>query len=149
MFILCHAAKNEPRKRARMFPPGPPSALPLFKEGLGERHKCLFCISRHFATTSGRGRLQKFVTILLLWRSWGGGPTSCDSRFRRRRNPFGTAHTLSDTGLGEVVPATLLFSSIKVLGGRGGLLSRSLPHRTPHPLNYKSGTFRTEPEPLR
>ncbi len=24
MFILCHAAKNEPRKRARTFPPGPP-----------------------------------------------------------------------------------------------------------------------------
>jgi hypothetical protein len=24
MFILCHAAKNEPRKRARPFPPGPP-----------------------------------------------------------------------------------------------------------------------------
>ena len=32
--------------------------MPLFKEGLGERHKCLCCSARHIATTSGRWRLQ-------------------------------------------------------------------------------------------
>ncbi|MBE6660193.1 MAG: hypothetical protein E7605_02185 [Ruminococcaceae bacterium] len=29
-------------------------ALPLFKEDRGEKHNSLFCISRQFATTSGR-----------------------------------------------------------------------------------------------
>ena len=43
MFILCHAAKNEPRKRARTFPPGPPLAA---DGGLRRRGVCVgksFC----------------------------------------------------------------------------------------------------------
>jgi len=63
MFILCRAAKNEPRKRAKTFPLGTPLALPLFKEDRGEKHKSLFCISRQFATTSGRYGEQKVLRV--------------------------------------------------------------------------------------
>jgi len=54
-------------------------------------------------------RIYSVPRSLHLWSGWGGGPAACGSRFRPRRNPFGTVHALPHTGLGVVVPATLLF----------------------------------------
>ena len=73
------------------------------QRGLGERHKSLLYNARHIATTRGRRRKQKFVTILLLWRRRGRGPHFSRQLF------CGTAHVLSPTGLGEVARASFHF----------------------------------------
>ena len=60
-----------------------------------------------------------------------GVPTSCGSN-------YGTTHSLPHTGLEEGVGASATIPSLKVLGGRGGLLSRSPPHSSPRPLTLSS-----------
>jgi hypothetical protein len=46
--------KERTKKARQRLPPLETASVPLFKEGWGEKHKSLFCISRQFATTSGR-----------------------------------------------------------------------------------------------
>ena len=58
VFILCRAAKNEPRKRARTFPPGPPCDAALHS-GQRKKTSLIQYISRHLATTRGRRRKQE------------------------------------------------------------------------------------------
>ena len=52
--LLLGASQEVTKKDARTFPPGPPFALPLYKENRGEKHENFKYISRHTATTSGR-----------------------------------------------------------------------------------------------
>jgi hypothetical protein len=57
LFILCRAAKNEPRKRAKAFPLGSPGIAALQREPR-DKHKKLLCVASNTANTRGRRRKQ-------------------------------------------------------------------------------------------
>ena len=57
----------------------------------------------------GVGGRSKSAEQIYAERKRGEGPAARGSRFRRRRNHYGTTQVLPSTELGEGVPATLLF----------------------------------------
>ena len=52
--------KERTKKTRPGVPPGNPLALPLCKEGWGEKHKGFSCIARRKAFTSGRRKKAKY-----------------------------------------------------------------------------------------
>jgi hypothetical protein len=58
---LLGASQEVAKKDAKAFPLGSPLALPLFKEGLGEKHIRFHFIARREVTTSGRRGKQNIL----------------------------------------------------------------------------------------
>ena len=64
--LLLGARQEVTKKRAKTFPLGTPLALPLFKEGWGERHENSGCIARRQTLrAAGRGSEIVFVEKLV------------------------------------------------------------------------------------
>ena len=60
IFMLLLATRQEVAKKVNPDEPlGASLSVPRYMVGRGEKHGCLLCIARHFATTRGRRGMQK------------------------------------------------------------------------------------------